>query len=107
MQYTFGRRVEIKPSALKWGVSESEIAAVVAYPMLRVTLAARMAGALPVLHIGPASENEPYLEVIVDLAPTVPVAFHAMVLRRRLATSLGLDQLIDINYGPQKGAQNA
>ena len=98
-------RMEIKDSALKWGITADEIITVIAFPILRVTLAPRIPGTQPVLHIGPAADNEPYLEVIVDIAPDVPVAFHAMVLRRKLATQLHLSKYIDnINFGPQRGA---
>lgn len=45
--------------------------------------------------------------VIVDTASDVHVAFHAMVLRRKLATQLELVQLVEINYGPQRGAYDA
>lgn len=55
------------------------------------------------LLIGPANANEPWIEVIADLADAEAiVVFHAMMLRRSLVVSLGIDGLIDPTYGPQR-----
>lgn len=75
----------------------------IAYPALRVRLAPRRANTAPVLFIGPAADNQPWIEVIADLTdPNVTEVFHAMMLRSSLITSLGLDALVDPEYGPQR-----
>ena len=75
----------------------------IAYPALRVGLAARRVNTAPVLFIGPAADNQPWLEVIADLIdPTVAEVFHAMMLRSSLIARLGLDSLVDPDYGPQR-----
>lgn len=57
----------------------------------------------PVLSIGPATDNQPWIEVIADVTdPNVAEVFHAMMLRSSLITSLGLDALADPEYGPQR-----
>jgi hypothetical protein len=75
--------------------------------VLRVVLEPRFSGTQPVLFVGAVTPNEPHLEVIADVAADVYVAFHTMVLRRKLANDLELDELITINYGTQRGAHNA
>ncbi|WP_293059240.1 hypothetical protein [Mycobacterium sp.] len=46
--------------------------------------------------------GQPRIEVIADLAnPLAADVFHAMMLHRGLVESLGLDDLIDPEYGPQ------
>jgi len=43
------------------------------------------------------------VEVIADLSnPVVAEVFHAMMLRRGLVESLGLEELVDPEYGPQR-----
>lgn len=75
----------------------------IAYPALRVGLAPRRANTAPVLFIGPAAKSQPWIEVIADLIdPNVAEVFHAMMLRSSLITSLGLDALVDPEYGPQR-----
>ncbi len=55
------------------------------------------------LFIGPATENQPWLEVIADLIDlSVAEVFHAMMLRSGLIARLGLDSLVDPDYGPQR-----
>jgi hypothetical protein len=96
-------RIEIGPSALEHLITEPEIRAVVSYPALRLNIAPRRPGAVPVLFMGPAADNQPWIEVIADLidADTSEV-FHAMMLRPSLIASLGLDSLIDPEYAPQR-----
>ena len=75
----------------------------IAYPALRVGLAPRRVNTAPVLFIGPAADNQPWLEVIADLIdPNVAEVFHAMMLRSGLIARLGLDSLVDPDYGPQR-----
>ena len=74
----------------------------IAYPALRVGLAPRRANTAPVLFIGPAAKKS-----IVDrgnhlLGRNVAEVFHAMMLRSGLITRLGLDSLVDPDYGPQR-----
>ena len=58
---------------------------------------------MPVLFIGPVADNQPRIEVIADLADAaVAEVFHAMMLRPSLVASLGLDELIEPDYGPQR-----
>jgi hypothetical protein len=96
-------RIGIRPSARAHLILDTEIRALVIFPALRLSLEARRPGAQPVLFIGPAVTNEPWIEVIADLAnPPMADVFHAMMLRRSLVESLGLDDLIDPEYGPQR-----
>lgn len=96
-------RIEIKPSARNHGITGDEIRALIAYPALRLPIAARRAGALPVLHIGPAIANQPWIEVIADhIDPAVAEVFHAMMLRPATVQSTGIDELVDPDYGPQR-----
>jgi len=54
-----------------------------------------------VLFIGPAANNQPWIEVIADLIdPNVAAVFHAMMLHSGLITRLGLDSLVDPDSGP-------
>ncbi|MCF3937071.1 MULTISPECIES: hypothetical protein [Gordonia] len=96
-------RIEITPSARQHGIADDEIRAVVEYPALRVVLTARRVGTRPVLHIGPAVERGPFIEVIVDIVdPVIAVAFHAMMLRKSLVTNLGIEHLVVPSYGTQR-----
>lgn len=70
-------RIEIKPSARVYLVTDAEILAVTGFPSLRIWLAARHEGAQPILLVGPAEANQP-------------------------SCSLGMDDLIDPEYGPQR-----
>ena len=55
------------------------------------------------LFTGPAAANQPWIEVIADITdPNVAEVFHAMMLRSGLITRLGLDSLVDPDYGPQR-----
>lgn len=93
----------IRPSARAHLITDEEIKTVIAYPALRVGLAPRRANTAPVLFIGPAADNQPWIEVIADLAdPNVAEVFHAMMLRSGLITLLSLDALVDPDYGPQR-----
>lgn len=75
----------------------------IAYPALRVGLVPRRANTAPVLFVGPAANNQPWIEIIADLInPNVAEVFHAMMLRSSLITGLGLDSLVDPDYGPQR-----
>jgi hypothetical protein len=95
--------ITIRPSACVHLVTDDEIRAVIAYPALRVGLVARRVNTAPVLFIGPAADNEPWLEVIADLVdPSIAEVFHAMMLRSSLIARLGLDSLVDPDYGPQR-----
>ncbi|MDM3973785.1 hypothetical protein QRB36_06360 [Mycobacterium marseillense] len=95
--------IAIRPSARAHLITDDEMRAVIAYPALRVGLRPRRANTAPVLFLGPAADNEPWLEVIADLNnPDIAEVFHAMMLRSSLITSLGLAQLVDPEYGPQR-----
>jgi hypothetical protein len=53
--------------------------------------------------LGGAADNEPHIEVIADLVdPDEVDVFHAMMLRRALVKSLGLDLFITPEYGRQR-----
>lgn len=95
--------ITINQSARGHLITDAEIHAVLGFPVLRVVLAPRRAGALPVLFLGPAAENQPWIEVIADFAgyPEVEV-FHAMMLRPSVVAALGLNELIDPDYAPQR-----
>lgn len=96
-------RIDIIPSAKQHGITHDEIRAVVSYPALRIALAPRIPNTTPVLHIGPAAANEPWIEVIADnVTPTELIIFHAMMLRPTLIASLQLDSMIVPEYGPQR-----
>ena len=76
-------RIEIRGSATEHGITPDEIRAVLTFPALRLTLAPRQPNSTPMLYIGPVAHNEPWIEVIADLAiPEVAEVFHAMMLRR-------------------------
>ncbi|MBN7374604.1 hypothetical protein [Mycobacteroides abscessus] len=65
--------------------------------------ASRIPNTRPVLHIGPAATNEPWIEVIADnVTPSELIIFHAMMLRPTLIASLQLDTMIAPEYGPQR-----
>ena len=65
------------------GITPDEVRAVVTFPTLRLTLAPRRPNSAPMLYVGPAAPNEPWIEVIADMAiPEVAEVFHAMMLRR-------------------------
>ena len=75
----------------------------IAYPALRVGLVARRVNTAPVLFIGPSAAGQPWLEVIANpIGPGVADVFHAMMLRPGLIARLGLDSLVDPDYGPQR-----
>ncbi|MGH3644393.1 MAG: hypothetical protein ACRDUX_35870 [Mycobacterium sp.] len=83
-------------------IIDGEATAVIAHP--RTAL-----GLLPVertrrrCFIGPAADNQSWIEVIADLIdPNVAEVFHALMLRSGLITRLGLDSLVDPEYGPQR-----
>lgn len=76
-------RIEIWGSATEHGITPDEIRAVVTFPALRLTLAPRRPNSTPMLYIGPSAANEPWIEVIADMAiPDIAEVFHAMMLRR-------------------------
>ncbi len=103
MSYTLWVEIVIRPSAHTHLITDEEMRAVIAYPALRVGLAPRRVNTAPVLFIGPAADNQPWLEVIADLIdPNVAEVFHAMMLRSGLIARLGLDSLMDPDYGPQR-----
>lgn len=96
-------RIEISTSAKVHLISDAEIHAIISFPALRLPLAGRREGARPVLYVGPAVVNQPWIEVIADHADAaVADAFHAMMLRRSLVRLVGIDDLIDPEYGPQR-----
>lgn len=97
-------RITITPSARQHGITGDEIRTVLAYFALRISLPAKREGAVLFLHIGPASANAPYIEVLADMADEdEAVVFHAMMLRRSLVNNLGIAELLgDITYAPQR-----
>lgn len=96
-------RIAIQPSARQHGITDTEIRSVVSHYALTVLLAPRRYGSRPVLYIGPAAPNHPWIEVIADLRnPTTADVFHAMMLRRSLVAALDISGLIDPQYGPQR-----
>lgn len=81
--YPYGVRIDIRASAADHGITPDEVRAVVTFPALRLTLAPRRPNSAPMLFVGPAAPNEPWIEVIADMAiPEVAEVFHAMMLRR-------------------------
>ncbi len=99
----YGVEIVIRSSARAHLIADEEARAVITYPALRVGLAPRRANTAPVLFMGPASDNQPWIEVIADLVdPQVAEVFHAMMLRPGLVARLGLDALVDPDYGPQR-----
>jgi hypothetical protein len=89
-------RITILECAKQHSVTEEEIRAVLSYPVLRIRLAPRQAGAEPHLFVGSYDENEPLLEVIADLAGEDEwIAFHAMMLRAATIRNLGLELVVD------------
>lgn len=98
-----GVRIVIHPAARRHGITDAEIRAVIEFPITRVILDARKAGTAPVLFIGAPGVNEPDLEVIADLVnPIEAIVFHAMVLRPKLVADVGMEHIINPNYGPQR-----
>ena len=103
LSYTLRVEIVIRSSARTHHITDEEARAVIAYPALRVALTPRRPDTAPVLFIGPAADNQPWIEVIADLIdPNVAEVFHAMMLRSGLMTRLGLDALADPDYGPQR-----
>lgn len=104
LSYTLRVEIVIRSSARAHLITDEEAKTVIAYPVLRVGLAPRRANTAPVLFIGPAADNQPWIEVIADLTdpPNVAEVFHAMMLRSSLIARLGLDALVDPDYGPQR-----
>jgi hypothetical protein len=103
LSYTLPVEIVIRSSARAHLIVDEETRAVITYPVLRVGLAPRRANTTPVLFIGPAADNQPWIEVIADLLdPEVAEVFHAMMLRPGLVARLGLDALVDPDYGPQR-----
>jgi hypothetical protein len=103
MSYTLWVEIAIRPSARAHLVADEEIRSVIAYPALRVGLTARRVNTAPTLFIGPAADSQPWIEVIADLIDAgVADVFHAMMLRPGLIARLGLDSLVDPDYGPQR-----
>lgn len=99
----YGVEIAIRPSARAHFITDDEIRTVITYPALRIGLAPRRANTAPALFIGPAADDQPWIEVIADLAdPDVVEVFHAMILRPNLLPRLGLDALADPDYGPQR-----
>ncbi len=97
-------RIEITTSARQHGITGDEIRAVLTYFALRISVPAKREGAVLFLHIGPATDNSPYLEVLADFADeNTAVVFHAMMLRPSLVNSLGIGELLGgISYAPQR-----
>lgn len=96
-------RIAIRPSARAHLITDDEIRTVITYPALRIGLAPRRVNTAPALFIGPATDDQPWIEVIADLInPDVAEVFHAMILRPNLLARLGLDGLTDPDYGPQR-----
>lgn len=91
-------------AARRHGITDSEIRAVVSYPIFRVRVAARRAGADLVFFIGRYDSNEPLIETIADLSdPAEMVVFHAMMLRPKQVQMLGLESYIDpLDLAPQR-----
>jgi hypothetical protein len=99
----YGVEIAVRPSARAHLITDDESRTLIAYPALRVRLAARRENSTPVLFIGPTADNQPWIEVIADLIdPNVVEVFHAMMLRPNLLAHLGLDSLADPDYGPQR-----
>ncbi len=106
LSYTLRVEIVIRSSARAHLITDEEAKTVIAYPVLRVGLAPpRRANTAPVLFIGPAADNQPWIEVIADLTdpPNVAEVFHAMMLRSSLIARLGLDALVDPRLRPSAG----
>lgn len=99
----YGVEIAIRPSARTHFITDEEIRTVITYPALRVGLAPRRTNTAPTLFIGPAADDQPWIEVIADLIdPSIAEVFHAMILRPSLLARLGLDSLAKPDYGPQR-----
>ncbi|AKK27334.1 hypothetical protein [Mycobacterium sp. EPa45] len=96
-------RIDIEPSARDHLITDAEIRAVITYPELRLGLVARRPNADLTLYVGRADDNQPHIEVIADrIAPEHLVAFHAMMLRRKLVAQLRLDAYLTPDFAPQR-----
>ncbi|MFE3618380.1 hypothetical protein [Streptomyces anulatus] len=95
-------QITILASATKHGIDAAEITAIMTYPILRVAIRARRDDAALVLHIGALADSEPHIEVIADVAPPIPVVFHAMMLRPSLVAQIGIGHLFEPNYAHQR-----
>ncbi|MCH9761759.1 MAG: hypothetical protein K0U75_14075 [Actinomycetia bacterium] len=96
-------RIRIRGSAREHGITDAEIRAVVSFRALTAPLAARKPGAQPQFYTGPANPNEPWIEIIADLAEADVVdVFHAMMLRPSVFAAVGLVGLATPTYGPQR-----
>ncbi|ORA76024.1 hypothetical protein BST25_03350 [Mycobacterium heidelbergense] len=103
MYYTTSVRIEIRPSAKDHLITEAEIRAVISFPALSLEVDPRIPNAVPVLFIGPAVVNEPWIEVIADFRnPEVADVFHAMMLRPSVVASYELNEFIGPEYAPQR-----
>lgn len=63
-------------------------------------IAPRRNGSQPVFDTGPAATNQPGSWSSPD--PSIVEVFHAMMLCRNVVEALGIEQLINPEYGPQR-----
>lgn len=82
-------RIHINQSALKHGILEDEIRAIISYPALRYAVTSRMDPAAAVFVFVGQLENEPWLEVVAEnVEDTTWEVFHAMRLTARVAAEI-------------------
>lgn len=87
-------RIEIKPSASRHGIVDTEIRAVIEHPALCTRIEARTAGNT-VLYVGRVRDNEPLIEVIAEHFADAIVAFHAMYLTHGTIALAGIGDYIN------------
>ncbi|KAB7761193.1 hypothetical protein [Mycolicibacterium mucogenicum] len=98
-------RIEIYWTALKNGITEAEIRAILNNYELRISIPTREEGieADDYFYVGRAAANEPHIEVIADhIDPEVAQVFHAMMLKRNSVRELGLRRFIKPDFARQR-----
>lgn len=98
-------RIAILWTALKNGITEAEIRAIINHYELRISIPTRQEGieADDYFYVGRAADNEPHIEIIADhIDPKVITVFHAMMLKRNTVLQLGLRRLIKPEYSRQR-----
>ncbi|MFB7876621.1 hypothetical protein ACFC06_15310 [Nocardia sp. NPDC056064] len=82
-------RILINQSALKHGILEDEIRAIISYPALRYAVTSRMNPDAAVFVFVGRLENEPWLEVVAEnVEDATWEVFHAMRLTARVAAEI-------------------
>ncbi|MFD6389278.1 hypothetical protein ACWF9G_05320 [Nocardia sp. NPDC055029] len=100
-------RIHVNQSALKHGILEDEIRAIISYPALRYAVKSRTAPEAFVFVFVGRLENEPWLEVVAENVEDVSwEVFHAMRLTARVAAEVcalsGLELPTNVRQRPQR-----